>query len=55
MMFISVDLPEPDGPMMETKSCGSMWMSTPPNAATTFSPMRYSLRMPFIRIMAVPP
>ena len=52
MMFISVDLPEPDGPMMETNSRGLMEMSTPSRAVTMFSPMWYSLRMPCIWIMS---
>ena len=32
MRFISVDLPDPDGPMMATYSPRSIWMDTPRRA-----------------------
>jgi hypothetical protein len=37
--FISVDLPEPDGPMMATYSLRRIAMSTPRRACTTSPPM----------------
>ena len=46
MMFISVDLPDPDGPMIATYSLRAMAMSTPRNARTTSPPMSYSRLMP---------
>ena len=41
-MFIRVDLPEPEGPMMATNSLRRMVMSTPRSARTTSPPMSYS-------------
>ena len=38
-MFISVDLPEPDGPMMATSSPASIAKLTPASARTTMSPI----------------
>ncbi len=38
MMFIAVDLPEPEGPMMATNSPASMLRSTPCSARTAASP-----------------
>ena len=35
MMFISVDLPEPDGPMMATNSPSSTENDTPPSAGAS--------------------
>ena len=40
MMFISVDLPEPDGPTMETISPRSTLMLTPFSAGTATAPSR---------------
>jgi hypothetical protein len=40
MMFISVDLPDPDGPMMATNSCVSTDMFTPWSAGTSSFPIR---------------
>ena len=37
-MCISVDLPEPDGPMMATNSLSSMVIDTSRRAATSISP-----------------
>ena len=37
MMFIRVDLPDPDGPMIATSSPGSMVKLTPRNACTAMS------------------
>ena len=39
MRFISVDLPEPDGPMIATYSLRPMATSTPRKARTTSPPM----------------
>ena len=39
-MFISVDLPEPEAPMMATNSPCSMVSDTPRSACTSTSPMR---------------
>jgi len=38
-MCSSVDLPEPDGPMIATFSPSSMRKSTPRSAATSLSPI----------------
>ena len=38
MMFIAVDLPEPDGPMMATNSPRSIDRLTPASALTRASP-----------------
>ena len=38
MMFIVVDLPEPDGPMMATNSWASIFRSTPFKARISASP-----------------
>jgi hypothetical protein len=40
MMCISVDLPEPDGPMIATYSPSSIRSETPPSAATSTEPVR---------------
>ena len=40
MIFMSVDLPEPDGPMMATISPGMTFSETPLNACTSTSPIR---------------
>ena len=37
-MFIAVDLPEPDGPMMATNSPSPMVRSTPASACTAAVP-----------------
>ena len=37
-MFIKVDLPEPDWPMIATISPRAIWMSTPRKACTVLSP-----------------
>ena len=39
MMFISVDLPEPDAPMIATNSPGSTVSETPRSACTSTSPI----------------
>ena len=41
-MFISVDFPEPEGPMIATYSLASIERSTPERAATVSPPIRYS-------------
>ena len=46
MTFISVDLPEPDGPMIATYSLRRMATSTPRSARTISPPMSYSRLMP---------
>ena len=46
MRFISVDLPEPDGPMIATYSLRRMARSTPRSARTISPPMSYSRLMP---------
>ena len=51
-MFISVDLPEPEGPMMATNSFFRMVMSTPRRARTTSPPMSYSRCRLRVTIMA---
>ena len=38
-MFMKVDLPEPDGPMMATNSPGSTSMLMPSRARTSDSPI----------------
>ena len=38
MMFMAVDLPEPEGPMMATNSPRAMERSTPASAWTLASP-----------------
>ena len=38
-MFISVDFPEPDAPMIATISPGVMFRSTPRRARTSTSPI----------------
>ena len=39
MMFIAVDLPEPDGPMMATNSPSAIVRSTPASACTAAAPV----------------
>src|SRR5260221_9265830 len=43
-IFMKVDLPEPDGPITITIWPGQTLSETPRRAATTVSPIRYSLR-----------
>src|SRR5438552_3988780 len=50
-MFMSVDLPEPDGPTTATYSLAAMSRSTPRRASTCMRPMEYALRIPLIEIM----
>ena len=50
MRFISVDLPEPDGPMIATYSLRRMARSTPRSARTISPPMSYSRLMPRVTI-----
>ncbi len=38
-MFMKVDFPEPDGPMMATNSPGSTSIETPSRARTSDSPI----------------
>ena len=40
MMCMSVDLPEPDGPMIATYSPASMRSEMPRSAATSIAPVR---------------
>ena len=42
-MCIRVDLPDPDGPMIDTYSPGSIVNDTPRRAATAMVPVRYTL------------
>ena len=51
-MFISVDLPEPDGPMMATTSPASTRSDTPRRADTSTVPILYSLATSRTSIMA---
>src|SRR5439155_118681 len=59
MMFISVDLPEPDGPMIATYSLRPMARSTPRSARTISPPMSYSRLIPRVtmiqRLPGTPP
>ena len=48
MMCIRVDLPEPDGPMIATKSPCATSRSTPRRASTSTTPVEYVLRTPVI-------
>ena len=50
MTFISVDLPEPDGPMIATYSLRRIARSTPRRARTISPPMSYSRLMPRVTI-----
>src|SRR5882757_11116507 len=43
-MCISVDLPDPDGPMIATYSPCSIESETPRNASTSIAPVLYTLR-----------
>ena len=52
MMFIAVDLPEPDGPMMATNSPLPTLRSAPASACTAASPDPYTLVMAFSSIKA---
>src|SRR5690349_21908945 len=52
MMWKSVDLPEPEGPMMETNSPGRTARSTPRSAGTSTLPTRYVLVSSWTRMMA---
>src|SRR3954453_10023566 len=45
-MFIIVDLPDPDGPMIATSSPSWMSRSTPRRACTVTSPIVYALVIP---------
>ncbi len=49
-MFIRVDFPEPDGPMIATSSLGSIARSTPRSAWTVSAAIRYSFVMPSRRM-----
>ena len=51
-MFISVDLPEPDGPMIATSSFAPMLRSTPRRAWTVSAAIRYSRVIPWRRMIA---
>src|SRR5215212_4328217 len=53
MMFIIVDLPEPDVPMMAIDEPGSIVRSTPRSAWTRLSPITYVRSMPRISTSAV--
>lgn len=48
MMFIKVDLPDPDAPIMATDEPRSIERSTPRSARTVVSPMEYARSMPLI-------
>src|SRR5580658_10222030 len=48
--FISVDLPDPDGPMMATYSPRFMVMSTPETAWISWSPMMYVFHRSYVRM-----
>ena len=50
MMFISVDLPEPDVPMIAIDEPRSIVRSTPRSAWTRLSPITYVRSMPRISI-----
>ena len=50
MRFISVDLPEPDGPMIATYSLRRIATSTPRSARTISPPMSYSRLSPRVTI-----
>jgi hypothetical protein len=43
-----VDFPEPDGPIMATKSPGKIFKSIPCRTCVTTSPFAYSFVMPLI-------
>ena len=43
MRFISVDLPDPDGPMMATYSPRSIWIDTPRSAWISSEPIYVGL------------
>jgi hypothetical protein len=45
---MSVDLPEPEGPITAMNSLRSISMSTPRSAYTISAPMSYSLRRPWV-------
>src|ERR1017187_9356533 len=53
-MFISVDLPLPDGPMMARYSLLWTWRATPRRACTVSSPMWYNLVTPRISMTSGP-
>lgn len=48
--FMSVDFPEPDGPMIATYSLRSTTRFTPRSARTTSAPSTYSFRRSSVRI-----
>ena len=50
MRFMSVDLPEPDGPMIATYSLRRIATSTPRSARTISPPMSYSRMRPRVTI-----
>src|SRR5262249_22241626 len=50
MVFIIVDLPEPDGPMMATNSPRAMSSDTPRRACTSMSPSVYTFRRSRMRM-----
>ena len=49
-MFMRVDLPEPEGPMIATYSLRLTTRSTPRSARTDSPPIRYSRRSPSTRM-----
>ena len=53
MRFISVDFPEPDGPMIATNSPRSMSTDTPLSAWTDSAPMRYVFQRSSVWISAI--
>src|SRR5687768_1146133 len=53
MRFISVDLPDPDGPMMATYSPASIAVDTPRSAWISSSPIRYVFHKSFVSINAM--
>src|SRR5690606_4621632 len=54
MMFISVDLPDPEAPMMATNSPARMVRSTSRSTGTVISPAGYSRPRPFSSISGAP-
>ena len=53
MMCISVDLPEPDGPVIATHSPLAISSETPPSAWTSASPIPYTLVMFWMAIISL--
>ncbi|WP_370514123.1 hypothetical protein [Cellulomonas sp. JZ18] len=52
--FISVDLPDPDGPTTATYSPAVMRRSTPRSASNSTAPVRYVLRAPASSMTGAP-